>query len=66
MTHNREEVTHMPNGELHSYAVKVNGFDTKLQLTEAEARRRGLIPTDNDKPTSRRTRTTTKKKEGDT
>lgn len=42
--HEGEGVTHMSNGKLSVYEVIVNGrFKTKMQLTEAEARRRGLI-----------------------
>lgn len=33
----------MSNGKLSVYEVTVNGYRTKMQLTEVEARRRGLI-----------------------
>ncbi|WP_160051288.1 hypothetical protein [Nocardiopsis sp. FR26] len=57
----------MPNGKLTVYEVTVNGgFKTKMQLTEDEARKRGLIPDEptDTKPTGRRTKTATTK-EGD-
>jgi hypothetical protein len=68
VTHTREEVTRMPDGKLNQYPVTINGYKTKIQLTEDEARKRGLIADDtsNDKPTGRRSaRTkTTKQDEG--
>ncbi|MFE7462257.1 hypothetical protein ACWFMI_25320 [Nocardiopsis terrae] len=57
----------MPEGKLNHYPVTINGYPTKIQLTEDEARKRGLIANDtsDDKPTSRRsTRTKATKQEG--
>ncbi|MEE2040183.1 hypothetical protein Q8791_23480 [Nocardiopsis sp. CT-R113] len=57
-------MTPVPNGKLAVYEVTVNGYPTKMQLTEAEARSRGLIADEPDtKPTGRRTKAT--KQEGD-
>ncbi|QVJ00332.1 hypothetical protein KGD82_16345 [Nocardiopsis eucommiae] len=56
-----------PDTKLNVYTVKMNGYPTKIQLTEADARKRKLIPGEpEEKPTVQtKAKTGKAKQEGD-